>query len=112
MNDLSTPAYLRKSSIRTVKKGLLSHVLTTFHLPPTISAGLHRYYILHWSGSYLLSARNLRGFVEHQGIEYAIIWHECSERDLVSFPRAQVAVSFRKLRGIDLGYAMVKLLSR
>lgn len=70
----------------------------TFRIPYPVS---HRfftsYYLLYWSGSYLLKAMET-GYIEHNGILYKVIFHKkdgITRGKILAAPDRQFALSFR-----------------
>ena len=87
-----------------------------FNLPPEFIPLSERYYLLHWTGSYLAEkiiadSPDLYNFpsLEHQGITYQVVFiHPKSETKLT--PTAKYAISFRKLPETAKGFALIKQL--
>ena len=63
------------------------------------------YYLLHWEGIWLAdSIKN--GVLTHDNIDYCLNWIDLPA---TCFSAKQNAVSFRRLKGKETGYALVKV---
>ena len=70
----------------------LQHSPAIHHLQRDL---LTSYYLLYWSGSYILRASTL-GRITHKGISYIVCYDpKCSRGRILSDPLAQYTLSFR-----------------
>lgn len=100
MNTLYNPTTL--NSVEAYKKyGIApSYVRYTinnyFYYPYNMRDTLDKYYIMRWNVGYFLS-KIKEGMIEHQDVEYQIIYHKTDPTKLhrVSGTHAQVKLSFR-----------------
>jgi hypothetical protein len=81
-----------------------------FTLPPQFIPLAEKYYLLHWSGSYLAqkikedSPDPYSPNIEHQGFQYLVLGMPYFD------PTKQYALSFRKLPDQAKGYVLIKSL--
>lgn len=83
-------------------------------LPSETIKDLDKYYLLHWSGSYLVSkilqdtAPNaFDDYITNQDITYKVQWYNTSPSYLLSHQSDQYRVSFRRLSGTSQGIVLI-----
>ena len=92
---------------------IISRIDHQFYLPPDIHQSLDKYYILHWQGSYLLSQlsdpESPEDIIIHQDTRYrARFIPPLSAWELLTNPKAQYKLSFRKLPKKATGFVLIK----
>jgi hypothetical protein len=93
----------------------LERIHNQFHLSPTESAELDKYYILHWEGTYLIKQmtetvnfRRQSTELTHQDVTYRVNFLYVSPWEIVTNPHKQYALSFRKAKIDKLGTVIIK----
>lgn len=81
-----------------------------FSLPTRLQDHTDRYYLLHWSGEYLLQTMaDLNMWIYHQDVDYMIqFWDETTPETIQQ--SSQYQISFRRATGETYGIALIRKL--
>ena len=87
-----------------------SHLITAatevFHIPANLRPAFEKYYLLHWSPDYL-SMICVYGSIYREGIRYVIANMDSLSLEALRHD-PQIRISFRKLRDMSYGYALIR----
>ena len=87
-------------------QNLITAATEVFHIPNNLREHFDKYYLLHWSPDYL-SMICVYGSIYREGIRYVITNMDSAK--LASLRNtAQIRISFRKLRDMSYGYALIR----